>query len=470
MGFRPDFLWGGASAANQCEGAWDEDGKGPDTADFMTAGTVSQKRRITYPVREEGVLYPGDIAADHYHRFEEDIRLFGEMGYKTYRMSIAWSRIFPNGDEAEPNEAGLAHYDAVFDACHRYGIEPLVTISHYETPTGLQKYGSWKSRKVVDFFLRYCETIFTRYQGKVTHWLTFNEINSMGMGMMSGWMAGGIPNDAPEQDKATASYHQFLASAKAVQLAHRIDSNNKVGAMYGGIFAYPATCNPADMMANTKFMQAQLMYPDVQCRGYYPAYALKDYERKGIVLPEEPGDAEELHAGTVDFLSYSYYFTLVSGQNTDFDVSTGSPTTGYSNPYLQKTEWGWTIDPMGLRYTLNMFWDRYQKPLMIVENGLGALDQLEDDKSVHDPYRIDYHRAHIKAMRDAVDIDGVDVVGYTTWGCIDFVSAGTGEMRKRYGMIYVDADDSYQGSFDRYPKDSFYWYKKVIESNGEDLD
>lgn len=469
MGFRKDFLWGGATAANQCEGAWNEDGKGPSTADFMTAGDVNHPRRITYPVREEGVLYPADVAADHYHHFEEDIRLFAEMGYTCYRMSIAWSRIFPNGDEREPNEAGLAHYDAVFDACRRYGIEPLVTISHYETPVGLEKYGTWCSRKTVDFFLHYCDVIFRRYKGKVTHWLTFNEINSMGMGMMSCWMAGGVRNDATPQQKATASYHQFLASAKAVQLAHKIDPNNKVGAMFGGIFSYPATCDPDDVFANMQFMHSGLMYPDVQCRGYYPSYALKAYERQGITLPVEPGDADELRAGTVDFLSYSYYFTLVAGKNTHFDVSTGSPTTGYTNPYIKKTEWGWGIDPKGLRYTLNLFWDRYQKPLMIVENGLGAYDTLEPDGTVHDPYRIAYHREHIKSMRDAVDIDGVDVMGYTTWGCIDFVSAGTGEMRKRYGMIYVDADDSYHGSFKRYKKDSFYWYQKVIASNGEDL-
>lgn len=473
MGFRKDFLWGGASAANQCEGAWDEDGKGLSTADFMSAGNVNERRRITYPVREEGELYPGDVAVDHYHRFEEDIALFGEMGYTCFRMSIAWSRIFPNGDEEEPNEAGLAHYDRVFDCCREHGIEPLVTISHYETPTGLQKYGSWRDRRVVDFFLRYCKVIFKRYKGKVTHWLTFNEINSMGMGMMSGWMAGGIEDGASEQDKATASYHQFLASARAVKLAHEIDPNNQVGAMFGGIFSYPATCDPEDVFANMSFMHTGLMYPDVQCRGYYPAYAIKDYERRGITLPKQPGDAEDLLAGTVDFLSYSYYFTLVAGKNTVFDASTGSPTTGYVNPYVKKTQWGWGVDPLGLRYTLNMFWDRYQKPLMIVENGLGALDELERDESgnpvIHDPYRIEYHREHIRAMRDAVDIDGVDVMGYTTWGCIDFVSAGTGEMRKRYGMVYVDADDNYAGSFDRYRKDSFYWYQKVIRSNGEDL-
>ena len=470
MAFPEGFLWGGATAANQCEGAWDADGKGPCSADFMTQGDRNHPREITWPERVPGKVYPGDIAIDHYHRFEEDIALFGEMGFKTYRMSIAWSRIFPNGDEMEPNEAGLAHYDAVFDCCHRYGIEPLVTISHYETPMGLAKYGSWENRKVIDFFVRYCDVIFRRYKGKVHYWLTFNEINSMGMGMMSCYMAGGMDPHSTPQQKATASYHQFLASAKAVQLAHEIDPDVKVGAMYGGIFSYPATCDPDDVMGNYKFMQNCFMYPDVQCRGAYPASALKAYEREGIVLPVQDGDAELLKAGTVDFLTYSYYFSMVAGKDTHFDVDTGSPVTGYSNPYLETTEWGWTIDPVGLRYTLNLFWDRYGLPLMVVENGLGVIEEPGDDGIVHDQYRIDYHREHIKAMRDAIDLDGVEMWGYTTWGCIDIVSAGTGEMRKRYGFIYVDADDSYQGSFSRTPKDSFWWYKKVIASNGECLD
>lgn len=468
MGFRKDFLWGGATAANQCEGAWDADGKGPNTADVMTNGDVKTPRLNTYTVKS-GYFYPSHVAVDHYHRFQEDIALFGEMGMKCYRMSINWARIFPNGDDAEPNEAGLKHYDEVFNACAKYEIEPLVTISHYETPLGLQKYGSWENRQAVDFYLRYCETIFRRYKGKVHYWLTFNEINSMSM---SPWMAGGIKEDASFQTRMTAAYHQFLASAKAVKLAHVIDPENKVGMMYGGLFSYPATCDPDDVIGNQEFMKGQLLYPDVQCRGYYPAYALKKFEREGVVLPEMPGDREILRDGKVDFLSFSYYFTLIAGKNsTSAAVSLGNVGTGYGpNPYAKVTDWGWAIDPQGLRYALNLFYDRYQIPLMVVENGLGAYDKLEEDHSVHDPYRIAYLREHIKAMKDAVDLDGIDLLGYTTWGCIDIVSAGTGEMKKRYGYIYVDADDHCQGSLNRYRKDSFYWYKKVIASNGEDLD
>lgn len=467
MGFPENFLWGGATAANQCEGAYLTDGKGLNTADVMTAGDAKTPREITKTV-EEGKNYPSHIAIDHYGHFKEDIALFGEMGFKCYRMSINWSRIFPNGDDERPNEAGLKHYDEVFDECRKYGIEPLVTISHYETPLGLQKYGSWTNRKVVDFYLRYCETIFTRYKGKVKYWLTFNEINCMSM---MPWMAGGVSPDADEQTRMTAAYHQFLASAKAVQLAHRIDPENKVGMMYGGMFAYPNSCDPDDVEACEHFMRKMLFYCDVQCRGYYPAYKVKEFERNGIVLPVIEGDAEELKAGKVDFLSFSYYFTLVCGKNSDaVAINSGAMDTGYTNPYIPQTPWGWSIDPKGLRHALNLFYDRYQIPLMVVENGLGTYDKLEEDHSVHDPYRIDYLREHIREMKKAVELDGIPLMGYTPWGCIDIVSAGTGEMKKRYGFIYVDADDACQGSMKRYKKDSFEWYKKVIESNGEVLE
>ena len=466
MGFGKNFLWGGATAANQCEGAYLTDGKGLNTSDVMTAGDAKTPRQITDGI-VEGKNYPSHVAIDHYGHYKEDIALFGEMGFKCYRMSINWARIFPNGDDAEPNEAGLAHYDAVFDECHKHGIEPLVTISHYETPLGLQKYGSWTNRKVVDFYVKYCETIFKRYKGKVKYWLTFNEINAMSM---LPWTAGGVPNDADEQTRMTAAFHQFLASAKAVQLAHKIDPENKVGMMYAGIFSYPNTCDPEDIEADRDFMRKMLFYCDVQARGYYPAYKQKEFERLNIVLPEQPGDMDTLKAGKVDFISFSYYFTTVTGKKTVLNMDCGSIDTGYSNPHLPKTDWGWTIDPMGLRHALNLLYDRYQLPLMIVENGLGAYDKLEDDKTIHDPYRVDYHRSHIEEMKKAVEIDGIPLMGYTTWGCIDIVSAGTGEMKKRYGFIYVDADDECKGSMERYRKDSFYWYKKVSATNGEDLD
>ncbi|MFC0273257.1 glycoside hydrolase family 1 protein [Metabacillus herbersteinensis] len=465
-GFPEDFLWGGATAANQAEGAYLSDGKGLSTADVMTAGVHGVPREITDGV-VEGNYYPSHNAVDHYHRFKEDIALFAEMGFKSYRMSIAWSRIFPNGDEKVPNEAGLKHYDEVFDTCLQYGIEPIVTLSHFETPLGLLKYGSWENREVIDFYLRYCETVFNKYKGKVKYWLTFNEINVMST---KPWMAAGIDSN-DEQTRMTAAFHQFLASAKAVQMAHEIDSNNKVGMMYAGHFAYSDSCDPEDVQKTADFMHKMLFYCDVQCRGYYPAYKLKEFEREGIVLPIQDGDLEELKKGKVDFLSYSYYLTHVVGKETNLEFKgLNGVKTGYKNPYLPTSDWGWTIDPMGLRYSLNLLYDRYQIPLMIVENGLGAVDEVEEDGSIHDSYRIDYLRDHLNEMKKAIEIDGVPVLGYTMWGPMDIIAASTGEMKKRYGFIYVDVDDNGKGTFNRIKKDSFYWYKKVIETNGEDLD
>jgi len=464
MGFPKNFLWGGATAANQCEGACLTDGKGLNSADVMTAGSATVERERTDGVLD-GKYYPSHDAIKHYEYFKEDIAMFAEMGFKAYRMSINWARIFPNGDDSEPNEAGLKHYDDVFDECKKYGIEPVVTISHYETPLGLTKYGSWKNRKVVEFFYNYVSVIFDRYKGKVKYWMTFNEINCMSM---MPWMAGAV-KASKEQERMTAAYHQFLASAKAVKLAHEKYPDMQVGMMYGGMFAYPNSCNPNDVVACNKAMREFLFYCDVQCRGYYPSYKLKEFEREGIVLPVEDGDKELLLEGKVDFLAYSYYFTMVFGEKTNLNVEFGSPETGYENPYLKKTKWGWAIDPQGLRYSLNLFYDRYQIPLMIVENGLGAHDLVEADGAIHDDYRIDYFREHIKEMDKAINNDGVDLLGYTTWGCIDIVSAGTGEMSKRYGFIYVDVDDEGKGTFKRSQKDSFHWYKKVIASNGEDL-
>lgn len=461
MAFPDNFLWGGATAANQCEGAWKEDGKKPSIADVMTVGAHGVPRRITETV-EEGTYYPNHDGIDHYHRYEEDIALFAEMGFKCYRFSIAWSRIFPEGDETAPNEAGLRHYEKVIDTCRQYGIEPLITISHYEMPLGLTKDGSWTNRKLVDCYTRYCETIFRRYRGKVRYWLTFNEINCL---TISPWKCAGM-RVADEKEKAIAAYHQFLASARAVQLAHAIDPDNQVGMMYGGIFSYPNSCDPADVERNMEYMHEMLYYCDVQCRGYYPQYKVKDFERKGIRLPVREGDLEDLKKGKVDFLSYSYYFTLVCGKHSPQGPEKGF-YTGYQNPYLKESQWGWAVDPKGLRYSLNLFYDRYQIPVMVVENGFGAPDVLEEDGKIHDPYRIEYFKEHIRELRKAVEIDGIPVMGYTTWGCIDLISAGTGEMKKRYGFIYVDMDDEGRGTKARYKKDSFEWYKKVIESNGQ---
>jgi len=466
MPFPTDFLWGGATAANQFEGAYDLDGKGPSTADVMTAGVRGlRQREVT-----DGVLpdrfYPSHKASDHYHHYAEDIALLAEMGFTTYRLSVAWTRIFPQGDETEPNEAGLAFYDRIFDELEKHGIEPLVTISHFETPLGLQKYGSWAGREVVDHYVRYAHTLLERYRGRVRYWLTFNEINAM---CTMPWVAAGVASQ-DEGVRMRAAYHQFLASARTVQLAHRIDPDNKVGMMYAGHFAYPASPKPADVIATMEFMQKMLFYCDVQCRGEYPPSKLRELDRLGIELPVQAGDLETLKAGTVDFLSYSYYFTHVTGENTQgiFKGLNGIET-GYRNDRIERSEWGWGIDPEGLRYSLNLLWDRYRLPLMIVENGLGAVDTLEPDGTVHDPYRIAYLRAHLLELRKAIEVDGIPVLGYTSWGPIDLVAASTGEMSKRYGFVYVDVDDAGHGTFQRIRKDSFAWSQRVIATNGASL-
>lgn len=490
MGFPKDFLWGGATAANQYEGGYDKDGKGLSGADVVTRGSRSKNRYITYKTSDgkihteeaftlnapedavfgvfEGFDYPSHTAVDGYHRIKEDIELFAGMGFKVYRLSINWSRIFPEGFEEEPNEEGLKYYDMVFDELNKHGIKPLVTLSHYETPLGLtNKWGAWKDPRTIDCFVRYVKTVGERYKGKVEYWLTFNEINCLEHG---GWLAAGVPQN-DKQTKATAAKHQFIASALAVQALHEIDSNNKVGNMIGYLYNYPLTCNPEDVLQCWKDMNANYFYCDVQARGYYPSFKLKEYEREGIDIHLTDEEKEILKNGTVDFISFSYYMTNCSSATPDAAQSTiGNMSMGFKNPYLKASDWGWQIDPTGLRNALNAIYDRYQKPLMVVENGVGTQDILEEDGSVHDQAHIDYLRDHIKAMKDAIEIDGVDLIAYTPWGCIDLVSASTGEMHKRYGFIYVDYQDDGTGNGDRIKKDSYNWYKKVIASNGEDLD
>lgn len=464
MNFPKGFLWGGATAANQIEGAYIQDGKGLSTADVMSVGGRGIKRSITKEL-DESLYYPSHKAIDFFHHYQEDIALFAQMGFTIYRLSINWSRIFPSGDEIQPNEAGLAFYNRVFDELEKYNIEPLVTISHFETPLGLQKYGSWENRKVVDFYLNYAKTLFQRYRGRVKYWLTFNEINCMST---QPWVSAGIDSEN-EQVRMSAAYHQLLASAKAVQLAHEIDRNNQVGMMYAGHFAYANSAHPDDVISTMDFMHQMLFYCDVQCRGYYPAYKVKELERKGIFLPIQDHDLEDLKQGCVDFLSYSYYCTHVTGKKTKGIIKgMNGLDTGYKNPNLKQSEWGWTIDPQGLRYSLNLLYDRYQLPLMIVENGLGANDEIENGQ-VHDDYRIAYLNDHLIELRKAIKIDGIPVLAYTMWGPIDLISASTGEMKKRYGFIYVDVDDQGKGTYQRIKKDSFYWYQKVIKTNGRCL-
>ena len=468
--FPEGFLWGGSTAANQIEGAWNEGGRGPSIDDVFTGGSVNTPRRITIPAQPDA-FYPNHEATDFYHHWKEDIALFAEMGFKVYRMSISWSRIFPRGDEEQPNEEGLAFYDQVFDELAKYGIEPLVTLSHYENPLYLTtQYGGWKNRKLVDFFVHYAKTVMERYKGKVRRWLTFNEINMLSVPFGTFIAGGMLPETTTEQDRWQAMHHQLVASAQAVRLGHQIDPDNRLGCMIAYMCVYPRTCAPEDQLTQLSMDRLHnLLAGDVHVRGAYPSYARRLLAEKGVTLNITPQDEVDLREGTVDFYTFSYYDSRCVGTKQEGDPSTGNGALGgIRNPYLPVTEWGWQIDPQGLRWVLNHLYDRYQIPLMVVENGLGAMDQREPDGAIHDPYRIDYLRAHIQAMAEAV-ADGVDLQGYTPWGCIDLVSASTGEMRKRYGMIYVDKHDDGSGDLSRHRKDSFYWYQKVTATNGQDL-
>jgi len=489
MSFPKDFLWGGAVAANQYEGGWNAGGKGVSSADVVTRGSRTTPRYVTYKTADgkihkdelftldapedavfgvfEGFDYPSHEAVDGYHRFKEDIALFAEMGFKTFRLSINWTRIFPTGLEEEPNEEGLRFYDELFDECLKYGIKPLVTLSHYETPIGLSnEWGSWVDPRTIDAYLHYVEVVAERYKGKVEYWLTFNEINTLEHG---GFMGAGVPSTDPKK-LAMATKHQLLASAEVVKLLHEIDPRNQVGNMIAFMAYYPLTCNPEDIMACWQEMNTNWFYCDVQARGYYPAFKLKEYEREGIDIHLSEEEKKVFKEGTVDFISFSYYMSNCAAKQSDAaETSIGNMSLGFKNPYLKASDWGWQIDPMGLRYSLNILYDRYQKPLMIVENGVGTQDVLEEDGSIHDQAHIEYLRDHIKAMKEAIEIDGVDLIGYTPWGCIDLVSASKGEMHKRYGFIYVDYQDDGTGKGARLKKDSFDWYKQVIASNGEDL-
>ena len=481
MAFPDGFLWGGATAANQCEGGYNEGGKGLGVPDVMTGGTVSEPRHITNGILP-GKHYPSHEAVDMYHHYLDDIKLFGEMGFKCYRMSINWSRIFPNGDEAEPNAEGVEFYRQVFQACQDEGIEPMVTLSHYELPYGLAvNYGGWKNPQLIDFYLNYARTVMTAYKGLVKYWLTFNEINCLlhaGFGdVMGGGMVPtetdvalgfGVCDWSDAQNRFEALHNQFLASAKCVVMGHEIDPANKIGCMIAGNATYPYSCNPADVLKAQKAQRESNFYcGDVQVRGAYPAWAPALWRREGAEITVSDEDAAILKAGTVDFYSFSYYMSSTASTD-EAKIAKGNIFAGAGNPYLEASAWGWAIDPQGLKYYLAEVYDRYQIPLMIVENGLGAVDEVEADGSIHDDYRIDYLRRHIEQMEAAID-EGVDLMGYTMWGCIDLVSASTGEMKKRYGFIYVDKDNDGNGTLARSRKDSFYWYKKVIESNGADL-
>ncbi|HBR1079891.1 TPA: glycoside hydrolase family 1 protein [Klebsiella quasipneumoniae subsp. quasipneumoniae] len=460
--FSDDFYWGGAIAANQVEGAWDQDGKGLSTSDVQPNGIFGGVN-----TRKDNVSSIKDIAIDFYHRYPDDIKLFAEMGFTCLRVSIAWARIFPNGDEQIPNEAGLAHYDRLFNELLSHGITPMVTLSHYEMPWNLvTRYHGWGNRDVIDFFVKYAVTVFERYKDKVKLWLTFNEIN---MSLHAPLTGVGLPESSSQSEIYQAIHHQLVASAIVVGKCHEIISDAKIGNMLLGGLLYPLTCNPDDVLKAMEENRSWLFFGDVQSRGCYPGYMLRFFRENMIELDITEQDREHLKTNTVDFISFSYYNSgCASTDDEIIEKSRGNILSMISNPLLPSSEWGWTIDATGMRILLNILWDRYQKPLFIVENGLGAKDTLKDDFTVDDDYRIAYLNNHLYQVYEAIE-DGVDVMGYTSWGPIDLVSNSTAELGKRYGFIYVNRDDKGHGDLARYRKASFYWYRDVIRSNGETL-
>lgn len=486
MSMPKDFLWGGATAANQYEGGFDQGGRGLATSDLITGGDKNEPRKVSvinsegevkylsaYEAVPEGYkgyldpdqYYPSHNATDFYNHWKEDIGLFAEQGYKSYRMSISWSRILPKGDLSEVNEEGLRFYSEVFDELLKYNIEPVVTINHFDIPLNLaDEKGGWKNRETIDNFVEYSKLLFKHYKDKVKYWMTFNEIN-----FLHGYNTLGI-HSKEDKDRFQALHHVFIASACTVLEARKINPDFMLGMMVASIGTYPETCNPNDKMQEIEFNRMfKYFFSDIQCRGYYPAYAKKEFERKGINLIMKDDDLEILKQGTVDYIGFSYYNSAVVSTREDVKKVGGNQFNAVKNTYLEESQWGWPIDPVGFRVVLNELYDRYQMPLFVVENGLGALDEIREDGTIEDDYRIDYLASHIKEMIKAVEYDGVDLLGYTAWGCIDIISAGTGEMRKRYGFIHVDSNDEGKGTFKRTKKKSFYWYKKVIASNGKDL-
>ncbi|MDD3027136.1 MAG: family 1 glycosylhydrolase [Erysipelotrichaceae bacterium] len=479
--FPEGFLWGGATAANQYEGGWKEGGKGItvsdcarhhldiDVTDYKAHNAITTAEVMAALESSDDSLYPKRHGSEGFSHYKEDIALFAKMGFKVYRMSIAWARIFPNGDELEPNEEGLKFYDAVFDELAKYNIEPLVTMSHYEPPINLLlNYQGWYSREVIPMFTRYVETICTRYRDKVKYWLTFNEVDSM---IRHPYTTGALIEDRfPglnfEEVIFQAMHHQFVASALATKICHEIIPESKVGCMLTKLTYYPYTCKPEDVLTAQQYMRSTYCYSDTQVFGEYPSYLLSKFKNDGINLSMEADDLEIMKKYPVDFVSFSYYSSSCAAASEEGkEITAGNTISAIKNPYIPSSDWGWQIDPIGLRVSLVDLYDRYRKPLFIVENGLGAKDELVNG-TVEDDYRIAYFEAHFKAMLDAIELDGVDLMGYTSWGCIDIVSESTKQMTKRYGFIYVDADDYGNGTYNRYPKKSFYWYKGVIESNG----
>ena len=471
-----NFLWGGAIAANQCEGAYLEDGKGMSPVDILPGGALRKEALADAKkaMEKDYGYYPSHVSIDFYHRYKGDIKLFKEMGFKCLRTSISWARIFPNGDDQAPNEEGLKFYDSLIDELIANDIEPVITINHFDTPLELtKKYGGWKNRKLIDFYLNYCNVIFNRYKGKVKYWMTFNEINMI---LHIPSFGGGLIFEEGEninQIKYQGAHHQLVASALATKLGHEIDPENKIGCMLAAGQIYPYTCNPEDILEAQARNRDNYFFIDVQARGKYPSYANRMFEEMGFNIEITEEEKKILAENTVDYVAFSYYSSRLRSADPVVmsQKLTGNAFKSLPNPYLKQSEWGWTIDPVGLRYTLNNFYNRYELPLFIVENGLGAIDELVEvngEKTVIDDYRIKYLNDHLVELGKAID-DGVEVMGYTSWGCIDLVSASTAELKKRYGFIYVNRDEFDLKDLRRIRKKSFFWYKNVIKSNGEEI-
>ena len=468
-----DFLWGGATSANQYEGGYKENGRGLSSMDVVPAGVdrgeMITGKNVTFNIDPER-FYPTHEAVDFFHHYKEDIALFAEMGFKAYRFSISWTRIFPNGDEKKPNQAGLDFYEAVFKECQKHGITPIVTISHFDAPLHLVKtIGSWRSREMIDHYLKLCRVLFETYKDYVTYWLTFNEINML---LHAPYMAAGLTfeeGDNETEIKYQAAHHELVASALATKLAKEINPDNQIGCMFAAGSAYPFSCHPEDVWDAMKVDQENYFFVDIQVRGKYPNYALKEFERSHIQVEMTAEDLRVLKEYPVDFVSFSYYNSrCIARKDSTAETTSGNLFATAKNPYLEVSEWGWPIDPLGFRITLNEVYDRYQLPMLVVENGLGAKDELVNGE-VHDDYRIDYLAKHLQAMKQAIEEDGVELFGYTAWAACDITSAASGELKKRYGFIYVDKNDDGTGDFSRIKKKSFNWYKEVIQTNGKNL-
>ena len=490
MSFPINFLWGGDISAAQIEGGWNEGGKSPVEVDYMLKGSKSSMRFGYYRmpdgaegkvmqmtgqlpegakfILKDGEYYPNHKASDFYHHYQEDIDLLGQMGFKALNLSISWARVYPHGIAAGVNREGLEYFRKVLQQCRKNGIEPIVTLYKYDMPAFyIESWGGWSNRKLIDEYTEFVRTCMTEYRGLVKYWITFNEINVLKLHLK----INPAVTQADYQRVYEEEHNQLVASARAVKIGHEIDPENKIGCMCAGMFGYPYTCHPQDVAEVQKMKQDFLfLFSDTFMRGAYPSYAQRMFAEDGVTLAISDQDRADLAAGCADFMAFSYYCTnCTTTQASTEGMTGGNLSAGLKNPYLQASEWGWEIDPLGLKTALHELNDRYQKPLLLVENGLGAQDILEDNGSVHDPYRIDYMRKHIQKMKEAVE-EGVDLIGYTMWSCIDLISFSSGEIEKRYGLIYVDVDGDGHGSFARYKKDSFYWYQKVIATNGEDLE